>query len=353
MAISQNGVHEIVTKSWFATFANPVDHGYPGTPQEVCERLRDEWIGDSTTRSGAWAYCVSNPDTPEAFPHIHMVLEDRVAMRFSAIKRSYAAGAHFEATKGRKTDTEDYIYKRRKYAEKGEVVLCVVTAGTILGAQGKRSDLETISILLEEGKNPQEIMDTAFAFRRFSKEIKEAYFRKRWLEVPPIRDVRVHTLVGDSGTGKTQTYAELCEEYGEDNVCMVSDYANGGFDHYAGERILFLDEYRGQLPYSTFLTLTDRYKTQLHARYTNIWTLWSEVYISSIYPPEALYDAMVAEGRRAIDTRVQMYRRITDITYCYKDVFGEYRRYTIPMSEYKNYADLKSRATRSDILSLF
>ena len=92
-----------VTLSWFAMLANPADHGYTGTPQEICERLRDEWIQDSTTRTGAWACCIS----AEGLHHVHMVLEDAVAMRFSAIKKSYAIGAHLEATKGTKKQAED------------------------------------------------------------------------------------------------------------------------------------------------------------------------------------------------------------------------------------------------------
>ena len=80
-----------VSKSWFAVLNNPAERGYTGTPQEICEQLRDEWIRDSTTRSGAWAYCVS----AAGLHHIHMVLEDKVAMRFSMVKKSYAEGDAF------------------------------------------------------------------------------------------------------------------------------------------------------------------------------------------------------------------------------------------------------------------
>lgn len=60
---------DIVTKSWFVTFDNPSDHGYPGTPEEVCLRLCEEWIAESDTRTGAWAYCVS----AEGLHHVHMI----------------------------------------------------------------------------------------------------------------------------------------------------------------------------------------------------------------------------------------------------------------------------------------
>ena len=107
---------QTVTKSWFCVFNNPKERGYNGTPEDVCERLKDEWIKDNPTRTGAWAYCVST----EGLEHVHMVLEDTKSMRFSAIKKSYAVGMHFEPTKGTKQEAENYINKEGKYAEKGE-----------------------------------------------------------------------------------------------------------------------------------------------------------------------------------------------------------------------------------------
>ena len=133
-----------ISKSWFAVLNNPADHGYTGTPAEVCNRLREEWTANSSSRAGAWAYCIS----AEGLHHIHMVLEDKVSMRFSKIKKSYAVGMHFEATRGNKDQAEDYINKRGQFAEKGERVLYLCRAGEIKAAQGKRSDIEEIAAML-------------------------------------------------------------------------------------------------------------------------------------------------------------------------------------------------------------
>ena len=89
---------ESVTKSWFAVLNNPCEHGYSGTPQEICEQLRDEWVGTSTTRTGAWAYCIS----ALGLHHIHMVLEDVVAMRFSVIKKPTRKECTLKPRKARK-----------------------------------------------------------------------------------------------------------------------------------------------------------------------------------------------------------------------------------------------------------
>lgn len=53
---------------------------------------------------------------------------------------------------------------------------------------------------------------------------------------------------------------------------------------------------------------------------------------------------MVPSERRGLDSREQMYRRITDITYCYIDD-GEYKRFTIPMVQYKDYETLVAQVS--------
>lgn len=322
---------------------NPADHGYPGTPEEVCHKLRDEWIENSKTRRGAWAYCISS----DGLHHVHMVLEDGKSMRFSAIKKAYAAGMHFEATKGNKQQAEDYIHKRPPFDEKGETVEHICFAGEIKGVQGKRSDLQQIAALIDEGKTPQEIMDENFSYRRYERMIRSAFFAKRRKETPVHRDVEVHFLIGDSGSGKSYTYVTLCEDYGEHEIYFLSDYETGGLDQYQGEQILFMDEYKGQYPFSFLLVMLDRYKAQIHARFSNVYALWAEVYITSVFPPEELYKKMVQETDRGIDKQQQLMRRISDITYCFVDDNGEYRRYTIPMSKYKGYEDLKKQAVAS------
>lgn len=251
-----------ISKSWFAVLPNPEEHGCQGTPQEICEKLRDEWIGSSTTRTGAWTYCIS----ANGLPHVHMVLEDVVAMRFTAVKKAYACGVHFEPTKGNKKQAEDYILKRTPYEEKGEKVLCLVRAGEIKGAQGKRSDLDKISELLDDGKTPDQILSEDIHYRKFDKIIRDEYFSRLLQKTPPIRDVQVHWLCGESGSGKSYTFVRLCENVGEDNIYFITDLGNGAFDKYAGQPVLFVDELKEtSISYAGLLALIDRYKRQVSA----------------------------------------------------------------------------------------
>lgn len=266
-------------------------------------------------------------------------------MRFSAIKKAYAVGMHFEATKGNKLQAEDYIQKRPPYDEQGEEIIYVCRAGSIKGVgKGKRNDLAEIEAMLEEGLTPKEIMEDNFSYRRYEKMIRSAYFARRIKETPIFREVNVHYLVGDSGSGKSYSYTRLCKERGEDSIYFLSDYENGGLDLYQGEPILFMDEVKSQIPFATLLSMLDRYRAQIHARFNNIVALWDEVYITSVFPPEGLYKRMVEESDRGIDKQQQLMRRITDVTYCFVDDMGGYQQYTIPMTQYKNYEDLKEQA---------
>lgn len=339
---------DTVSKSWFCVFNNPEEHGYNGTPVEIVERLREEWTSGSPTRTGAWLYCIS----AEGLKHVHMVLEDEKAMRFSAIKKGYAVGMHFAPTKGTKEQAEDYIRKRGKFEEKGEQIIAQTQHGEIKGAQGKRRDLEVLEELIELGYTPTQIYDLNIRYRNHANIVKSHYVRKRDKETPIMRDVTCYWHVGASGSGKSYNMKKIIEERGEDSLYLISDYENGCFDNYEAQQVLFLDEYRGQWKYSFLLTVLDRYKRQFHARFANIVGLWTEVHITSVKTPDMVYHALITdESEREIETFEQLKRRINFIVYHWK-VDDNYYEYSMPMIEYKGYEDLVRRACSSQFYKL-
>lgn len=326
---------DTVSKSWFIVFNNPADHGYVGEPEEVLERLETEWIEGHPTRTCAMTYCIS----AQGLPHVHLVVEDVKAMRFSAVKKSFPT-AHLEPTKGNKEQAEDYINKKGKYEEKGEVIVCKRQYGEIKGAQGQRRDLGILQDLIEQGLKPNEIMDMNIAFRRYSGMIRDAYFYNAYKNMGTHREVNVVWHVGDSGSGKTYTYVRLEEEHPGD-VYLASSYSTGWLDMYQGESILVLDEFRGQVPYSVLLSLLQGYRQQFHARYANIYGLWKEVHVCSILAPDQVYKRMVPEEDRYADPFDQLRNRINDIVYHYKDKKGEYKQYVLPMAKYESMTQLR------------
>lgn len=331
----------LVSKSWFCVFANPKQHGFSGTPEEITKQFIGIWTDGFPTRSCAIAYCISQ----DGFEHIHAVLEDTKAMRYTVIQKAFH-GIHIEPTKGTKKDAEDYIHKRGKFAESDEKILYLETHGSIRANVQRSNDWEEIEELLEQGLTPNEIFSLAFKYRKHEKIVRDAYYQKRFDETPIQRDITVYWHVGDSGTGKSYEFVKLCEQHGETNLYMCNDY-KAGMDKYNGEKILFMDEFRGQWNYAQLLTALHGYKTQFHCRYANVYALWSEVHITSIMPPDEVYKKMVSEWERNSDPLSQLKRRINYMVYHYK-LNGEYLSHSIPMSDYVDYATLKSAIVIED-----
>ena len=313
-------------------FANPKEHGFEGTPEEVTQNIVDIWIAGNPQRTCAIAYCIS----ADGFEHIHAVFEDVKALRFSVVKKLFPL-MHIEPTKGNKRQAEDYINKKPPFDETGEKILYIARHGEIRGRQGMRVDLEIIEDLIHQGMRPNEIFDLSLKYRRYDKIIRDAYYQKRTKETPIKRDLSVYWHFGDSGTGKSHTAIELAKKYGEDDIYIVSEYKNG-FDKYNGEKKLFLDELRNQLSYDLLLSILDGYKIQIPCRYSNIYSLWDEVHITSVLPPEKVYSDMV-KNHKSLDTIDQLKRRISIVVYHYIKN-SEYLTYEQAMSEYTTYEDL-------------
>jgi len=324
-------------RSWFCEFNNPEEHGISGTPEEIVEKVKEMWISAHPQGSCAVTYCIS----ATGLKHLHAVFENVQPIRFSAIKKLFPS-MNIQPTKGNKKQAEGYITKQPPYDEKGEQVLCIARHGEIEGKQGFRSDYGKIEELIGSGKTPNVIMDMSLSFRKHEKLIKDAFFRKRFKETPVKRFVTVNWHWGESGTGKSHMLVKLVKMWGEDEVYFVGEYEKG-FDKYNGEKVLFLDEFRGQIKYPQLLLMLDGYKTQIHARYTNIISLWEDVHITSVYPPDIFYENLIKDYRQ-IETYEQIRRRIVNIYYHYKNESGEYKMYHMDMCDYRGHEHQKNMA---------
>jgi len=325
------------SRSWFCVLNNPNKIlGENHSPDELVEIALDMWCENHPQRSAAVNYEIADSGTP----HMHMVLEDPAKTRFSAVQKLFP-GIHIEPTRGSKCDAENYILKKGKFIEKQHtVVVPAVFRGEIKAQKGKRNDFTIIEELIENGKTPNEIMEMGLHFRQYEKHIKSHFFAKRKKETPTFRQLTVFWHVGESRSGKSHTVLDLIEKHGEENVYLLTDYDNGGFDNYMGERILFMDEFKGNIKFQLLLNYLDGYKVQVHCRYTNAYALWTEVHITSIYAPEDVYNFMVDASQRTKDKIDQLLRRITYITFHYTEN-NEYKTYTQSGKDYINYEQLK------------
>jgi hypothetical protein len=326
-----------LSRTWFCVLNNPrAIWGEDAKPEDMVNAALDLWQAKKPERTCAGNY--EKGDTGNE--HMHLVLCDPQKSRFSSVQKLFP-GIHIEPMKGSKKDAEDYISKKGRFMEKAHTVIVpAIFRGNIKPNCCKRKDLDMINELIQEGKTPEQIMDMDFSYRRYEKMIRGAFFRKRSKEKPPLRPITVYWHVGNSGSGKTYTFVKLCEQYGEDNVYMMSDYGTGGLDMYEAQPILFMDEFKGRITFSELLSYFEGYKKQAHCRFSNTIPLWDEVHVTSVYPPEALYKLMVPYDYRAVDEYEQLRRRLTYIVYHYKE-YGVYKVFQLPIDKYIDYDQLK------------
>ena len=307
----------------------------------LCDFLMSHWNKSGTDRKSACVVCIS----ANGLYHAHLALYGNSTTLRCVAKTM--GDSHAEPQLGGKKALKSYLLKQPPYDEKGEQVLLSKGIENIEDAKDVKPSLEKAQEYIELGLKPAEIFAMSLYYRKYERTIKSAYIDKRIKETPEYKDMTVEWHCGDSGTGKSFVYIHLCKELGAENIYFCTDLENGGLDFYldnGAPPILFIDEFKGQLPYYKLLQLTDKFsRAQTHCRYGNTYNLWTTVIITSIFPPDEIYTTLVERDKRGRDSLQQLLRRINQIVYHYKD--GEdFKTYSIPGIEYKDYDNLKWRA---------
>ena len=314
-------------------------------PEYLADFLMMLWNDSGKGRTSAVAVCESE----NGLYHAHMALYGNTTTLKNVANILYKS--HVEPQLGGKKELAAYLLKEGKYAEKNEKVLFTKGIEFIQDKQGKRTDLDAIEDLLIKGWTPKQILDESIYFYKYERVIKQRYIDLRLQNAPVRQKIYCEYHVGKSGSGKTYTYDLLCEQYGADNIYVMTDFdnqASGGLDKYmemGAPEILFMDEFKGEgLSFQKLLVMLNGYtRMQTHSRYENTYNLWTQCFITSIYPPEVLYEIMVPTSYQKYDTYKQFLRRIDKVVYHYKED-GQFKQYEIDSSEYTTYEELIQKA---------
>lgn len=236
--------------------------------------------------------------------HWQLYVEHRSALRFKQIKERFPTAHIGEARESRAVCVR-YCTKEdtREYGPFwwGDIRL--------EDYQGKRNDLESLRDAVLMGTPVDELLATGHSsvLRVYNglREL-EAVLHKRTAG-QTTRALSVEYLWGGTGTGKTFT---TFERFGYENVYRLIDYGRGAMDQYAGEPVLFLDEFASQIKITELLGWLDVYPLQVSARYRNRWAMWTTVIIASNAPLDEQYrepsgsSTISAEQRRALERRI-------------------------------------------------
>lgn len=309
-------------------------------------------------------YCFSVEIGKEGTLHIHIFFWFENARYGNKIKKTFPT-SHIDYCNGSSTSVKEYVFKIGKWADSEKEDTRI--DGTQYEnnelpeekGQGKRTDLEYIKELIEQGKNPKEILEIDPNFYPLESYITKMFYNKRLEETPFVREVKTVVHTGATGSGKTFFATTLTRE----ETYVGTDYSNGCtalLDGYIAQKNLFLDEFRGQIPYNMLLTMLNGYTHDVHARYNNKYMLWNTVHITSVIPMEQWY-----KNDNIRDTYEQLQRRVSEVIFHFMSYHGtyipdkikflrdygqeaekdiEYHEYTIKGYEYKKYEDLEKEA---------
>lgn len=243
--------------------------------------------------------------------HIQAYIELKSAVRLTGVKSLFGSTVHAEKRRGSRDQAKAYCSKEetRKSGpfEHGVWDLC----------PGKRSDLEAVRAMLDEGRTEKEIAEEHFGswcrYRKSFVAYRQLSARRRnW-------ETLVSVYWGEPGTGKTRRVYDS-EEF--DSIYELSSpNCSGGaiwFDGYTAQPVLLLDDFYGWIKLSFLLRLLDRYPLKLPIKGGFVECQIERVYITSNKPWDEWYDfSKLGEALRGA-----LERRLTTVEYFGRE-FGE------------------------------
>jgi len=219
-------------------------------------------------RSRSWCFTVNNFTAADWFsvkamctPAAYGICEEEVGdkgtphlqgyVRFPNAKtmqqmRKFVPRAHLEVAKG--NDAQNRLYCSKSGTNVFEI--------GVVGEQGKRSDLATISKMIKNKEiSFEDVMWTypeqyARCHRAF-KDMFNAVMTAR-TEAP-----EVTWLWGAAGVGKTR-WAH--DKFGQENIYSKDN--TPWWDGYRQQQVIMIDDFEDDIPYRTLLKMIDRYQYQ-------------------------------------------------------------------------------------------
>ena len=240
------------------------------------------------------------PDTQRE--HWQGYVEFKSPKTISAAQKALdCPNCHCEKRKGKPSEAAEYCKKqesRKEYTlpfEQGEI--------NDDPNPGQRTDLLTLKRMIDDGTSEKELWEQEFAHMSHNYKAMRSYMdlsqrvkARTWM-------TKGIWIWGPTGVGKSH---KVFEDYDPEThfVYEVSD--KGWWDGYEGQKIVIINDFRGEIKYGELLQLIDKWPKRVPRRCRETCPfLAEEVRITSSMPPEAVYSG-VAE-KESID---QLLRRL-------------------------------------------
>jgi len=232
--------------------------------------------------------------------HIQAVVHFSNPVLFTKVKKLYPT-AHIESCK----DLASSI----QYCQKEDTRIDGPWERGEKPKQGKRTDIinavECLKENLGKRKPFKEVCDLyPEVVVKFHKGLQ---FVANQLVVPRDLPPEVHVYVGSTGTGKSYSARRWLPE-----AWIWNPAKNTWFDGYLGQHEAIFEEYRGQLPYASMLSVLDRYTHEHQVKGGMVDFVAKRIAITSPIHPLLWYPRQTEKT----DSIQQLLRRITKVFYC-------------------------------------
>jgi len=155
------------------------------------------------------------------------------------------------------------------------------------GGSGKRNDLRTVASFVAKGGTIRDVAekwpDTFVRYERGLRSLQEI------LAPSEFREVEGWVIWGDTGVGKSHW---VYTTFGASNVYTLANESPLWFDGYAGQPVLFLEEFNSDVPIKKLLQIVDGYPFLAPIKGGFVSARWTRVIVTSNsdiaqqWPPE-------------------------------------------------------------------
>ena len=296
------------TRHFFITVNNPLEKGW----------THEKLIATAKTNDLIYYVISDEVGLEKGTPHTHFFI---CYKNPKSLEKKYKdfEGCDVEEKHDFSTfsQTRDYVLKQGKYAgsskEDTRVDGTQEEWGCLPRDRKSRLTNDQIEEKLEKGEDVNNILkDCGILKPQMEQGIRNYHMRLKDKEVPMLKEQTVVLHLGEC-----DNYLKKEIKKGLDDFFVVRNYRNP-WDTYQGEKILFLDRYKGQFGYGDFLNIIDNLKVPIDARYQNKKSLWTEVHIITPWTLNEILIEMVAKDRENYFDINEVLEKINTIVYHFK-----------------------------------
>ncbi len=207
--------------------------------------------------------------------------------RLSEIKKvCQSKQMHMEPCFGIESENDKYCKKDGQYSCLGEYI-----------TQGKRTDLDGIKKLIDEGKPLLEVANENFpSFIKYHKGFTVYKTMVDKVKRKDFRKVKVVHIWGETGIGKTRKAME------DSNAYKIQGCSMKWWDGYEGEETLIIDDYNDDLKITELLGILDGYQLRLAVKGGFTYANWNKIIITTNY--RSLHKRSRRQHRKALKRRI-------------------------------------------------